>query len=59
MRYDGTDRIDYAFEKNGGRVLVGRDWTTSPPRSRLSSGTAEASLAINVHSSFFLQVASQ
>lgn len=24
VRYDGTDRIDYAYEKNGGKVMIGK-----------------------------------
>lgn len=60
--YDGTDRIDYAYEKNGGRVLTGRKWkwkcdvrirwTSSPPQSAYFANTAEQAdptIAISVH----------
>ena len=62
VRIDGTDRIDYAYEKNGGRVLTGRKWywyirmtcrwTTEPPSGAYfawSIQQADPSLAINVH----------
>ncbi|KAK8808215.1 hypothetical protein WA171_001437, partial [Blastocystis sp. BT1] len=50
VRIDGTDRIDYAYEKNGGRVLTGRKWTTEPPSGAYfawSIQQADPSLAIN------------
>ncbi|KAK8817551.1 hypothetical protein WA538_004272 [Blastocystis sp. DL] len=42
---DGTDRIDYAYEKNGGRVMTGWKWTTEPPAS--TGLHANPSMAIN------------
>ena len=50
VRYDGTDRIDYAYEKNGGKVMIGKKWTSSPPISAFfSTGMQQAdpSIAIN------------
>ena len=48
---DGTDRIDYAYEKNGGQVVLGHQWTSSPPLDTFSTPIrhqADPSLAINV-----------
>ena len=47
---DGTDRIDYAYEKNGGQVMTGLKWTTNPPISLFSSHSQKSidpKLAIN------------
>lgn len=52
--YDGTDRIDYAYEKNGGSVLKGNQWTSLPPSELFSSRNkpiVDPSIAINVSSS--------
>lgn len=48
--YDGTDRIDYAYEKNGGKVVRGNQWTSSPPEDAYFSqkNTIDPSIAINV-----------
>ena len=44
--YDGTDRIDYAHEKNGGHVVQGNQWTSFPPAH--VARTLNPSIAINV-----------
>ncbi|KAK8828383.1 hypothetical protein WA556_004797, partial [Blastocystis sp. ATCC 50177/Nand II] len=46
--YDGTDLIDYAYEKNGGRVLTGKKWTSPPPHSAYFSNTEQADPAIAI-----------
>ena len=54
---DGTDRIDYAYEKNGGQVVLGHQWTSSPPLDTFATPIrhqADPSLAINVGLSFLI-----